>query len=269
MRSRPVPVLVSSRSVFSDITAGANHACGLTTAGAAHCWGKNVFGELGDGTNNNSNVPVSVSGGITFNEISAGGVSTELFIGEGFTCGREGFSAHCWGLNLFGQLGNGTNTNSNVPVSVGQFTFFGISASAFHGCQHTPAVVHCWGANGAGQLGDGTNTDSNVLVEVDDFGLDPEISAGGDHSCALGSGGAAFCWGDNPVGEPGNGTNADSNVPVAVLGGLAFDQNSTGGDHTCGLTTDGIAHCWGHNSLGQLGDGTLNDSNVPVAVDFP
>src|SRR2546428_331567 len=45
-RSRPV--LVAGGVTFAAVSAGALHSCGISTAGAAYCWGYNTFGQLGD-----------------------------------------------------------------------------------------------------------------------------------------------------------------------------------------------------------------------------
>jgi alpha-tubulin suppressor-like RCC1 family protein len=82
----------------------------VTTAGAAHCWGSNVFGRLGNGTDTKSSVPVAVAGGRTFASVSTRG---------SYNCGvTTGGAAFCWGENNWGQLGDGTSTNSSVPVAV-------------------------------------------------------------------------------------------------------------------------------------------------------
>ena len=73
-----------------------------------------------------------------------------------------------WGWNYSGQLGNGTTTKSNVPVSVTGLTgAIAIAAGLDYTCALlTGGMVQCWGYNGFGQLGNGTNTDSNVPVSV-------------------------------------------------------------------------------------------------------
>ena len=101
-------------------SAGSAHTCGLTTGGAAYCWGSNGYGQLGDGTSGNRTSPVAVAGGLTFQALSAG---------QSHTCGlTAGGAAYCWGANSLGQLGDGTSSNRTSPVAVAGGVVFGTSA---------------------------------------------------------------------------------------------------------------------------------------------
>lgn len=185
----------------------------MTAAGNAYCWGWNLHGQLGDGTNTDRNAPVPVNAaGFSFGGISAGG---------GNTCGVTiAGDAYCWGLNNWGQLADGTNTDRDtpVPVNTGGLSFGDISAGVNHTCGvTTDEDAYCWGENFGGQLGDGTNADRNTPVAVDAGGLNfADISAGLFHTCGVTTAGDAYCWGSNSWGQLGDATNTDSNVPVMV-----------------------------------------------------
>ncbi|MFN8491612.1 MAG: SdrD B-like domain-containing protein [Caldilineaceae bacterium] len=249
---------------LGQVSAGSNHTCGLTTSSGVVCWGYNVAGQLGNGNNSDSNIPMPVSGltsGVS--AISAGGIHTCALTTSG--------GVVCWGSNGFGQLGTGNNNDSNVPVPVSGLTS-GVSAISA-GTRHTCALttnggVVCWGHNYFGELGNGNNNDSNVPVPVS--GLTSGVSAisvGDSHTCALTTSGGVVCWGWNLSGQLGNGNNNDSNLPTAVsILSSGVSAISTGDDHTCAVFLNNGLMCWGSNSAGELGTGNNNDSNTPVPV---
>jgi len=111
-RLEPVPVSGLGSGVVA-VSAGLFHTCALRADGTVSCWGKNGYGEMGDGTTTHRSTPVTPSGlpSSRVVQVSAGG---------GQTCAATADGAlWCWGQNEFGQVGDGGSTNQLVPVRVG------------------------------------------------------------------------------------------------------------------------------------------------------
>jgi alpha-tubulin suppressor-like RCC1 family protein len=263
-----VPVEVNGlASGVASIAAGDYHTCALTQAGGVLCWGSNGDGQLGDGTTTSSPVPVPVSG------LASGAAA--IAAGSRHTCALTGTGGvRCWGYNQHGQLGNGTTTNSPVPVDVSGLAddVAAIALGAYHSCALTlGGGVQCWGLNSTGQLGSDVTPISSVPVAVTGLASGvAALAAGGFHSFARTTDGGAGCWGFNESGQLGNASNTDSSVPVPV-DGLASGVGSiaAGAYHSCAVAAAGRAKCWGSNYSGQLGNDTTTDSNVPVWVVDP
>jgi len=265
------PIGVTGGLEFAAISAGIDRdgssTCALTASGAAYCWGQNGLGELGNGTTDGDFhvAPTLVRGGITFASISVGGPHA---------CGLTTTGGvSCWGWNSGGQLGSGDTVSHATPTPVvGGLTFAAISAGNLHSCAlATDGTAYCWGWNswpymGHGWLGTGDTVNRVAPTPVMGGLTFAAISAGGRHTCALTTNGAAYCWGFNVAGQLGTGDDVTKTIPTPVVGGLTFTVISAGGLHTCGLTTSGLAYCWGHNFDGQLGTGNTVPQAMPTAV---
>lgn len=179
-------------------------------------------------------------------------------------------SVKCWGNNSFGQLGDGTTTNSSTPVAVtGLDNVATISSSHYHTCALiTGGTVKCWGYNNNGQLGDGTTTNSSAPVSVAGLTDVTAIGAGQYHSCALVNTGIVKCWGGNNNGGIGDGTTTNRLAPTTVTGLTGAVAVSVGDLYSCALLGTGSVKCWGRNMDGQLGDGTtvFGVERAPVNV---
>lgn len=296
---RVVAVVAAPTGVrYRQISAGDGHTCAVTTGGAVKCWGTNSYGQLGDGSTNESSTPSDVVGlGSGVVSVSTGAATTcavttgaaascwgeglgvvpvtmaglgsgvaSLSVGAHHTCAVTiGGAVKCWGSNGNGELGNGSKVASPTPVDVvGQGSgVASVSAGYSHTCAVTTGgAVKCWGWNLNGQLGDGGTTGSRVPVDV--VGLSSgvaSVSAGTGYTCALSSVGGVTCWGLNGLGQLGNGTTSSSSTPVDVVGlGRGVAALSTGYTHACAVTTGAGATCWGPNNDGQLGIGELPGS---------
>ena len=209
-----VPVPVTGGLRFVALESRGERTCGLTTDGAAYCWG---FGW--PGLTPSSSVPLAVSGGLRFVAMTVGS----------HVCGvTAGGAAYCWGYNDWGWLGDGSTNHSSVPVAViGGLTFSLVSAGVNHTCGLTASgAAYCWGLNN-GLLGTGSDTGPELCGAAGDINCSTRpvavaggltfasLSAGWGHTCGVTVGGIAYCWG---WGGLGNGTTTGSNVPVKVAG---------------------------------------------------
>jgi len=250
------------------------HSCALLGAdGTVWCWGRNVDGQLGNGTRApvdcaqrgvpcGSSTPVQASGITGAVAVIAGGYHTCALFGDG--------SAQCWGRNDDGQLGDGTFTTSSTAVRVGNLTG---AAALTGGFYHTCAVlsdftVQCWGRNAEGQLGNGTTVGTRAPDRVAGLPSASAVSGGFHHTCALLSDQTVQCWGENLDGQLGDGTTTSSSTPVPVRGITGAVAVSAGILHTCALLANGTVKCWGAvgNGFGQLGNGATTGSSTPVTV---
>jgi hypothetical protein len=269
-----------------QIAVGKYHACARMADTTVNCWGDNSYYELGDNTNQEHLLPNPV-----LNGAGTGPLANQVWISvsqyDSCSVQSDG-SARCWGLNQFGTLGDGTQSPRSRPGGVMAASGTGflakvktISASPTHTCALLKTgVVDCWGLNSFGQIGDGTVTTRlrpvavkssrgpGRLVHVTQVTTGGGSSAG-DHSCALLSNRTAVCWGGNFYGQIGNGTNTDRHRPVGVTNTIAKGLLthilgiSTGPITTCARTT-GRTFCWGFNSGGQFGNGNAFNTNRPV-----
>lgn len=252
--------LTTNATRYRQVVTGSSHSCGLTLAGAVHCWGMNEFGQLGDGTTNTRGVPAVVVG-------LHGGVEA-ITAGHFHTCAvSSAGAATCWGRNHGGQLGDGSQIDRLVPVPVSGLASGAheIKAGDAHTCVRLGSgALQCWGLNTFGQLGDGTTVDRLTPTQVSGLTTGMKtVSAGGGSTCALTTLGAAVCWGKNSLGQLGDGSQIDRSLPVAVVG-LAGGVQSIAMKHVhaCAVAASGIAKCWGYNGFGQLGDGTASTFRV-------
>ena len=171
--------------LWSSISAGSMHACGIAADGKGYCWGFNSSGQLGDGSNTHSDSPVEVDFPGTWMAIAAG---------EENSCGVSSTGqVYCWGGNGDGQLGQGSAGGSPALTPVLVPSIAGatdVELGQYHVCATTVTSVYCWGGNGDGQVGNGSpGADVPSPYQVDSplfQGLvTRELSLGSDHTMVL------------------------------------------------------------------------------------
>jgi alpha-tubulin suppressor-like RCC1 family protein/pimeloyl-ACP methyl ester carboxylesterase len=261
--SSAVPVQVSGLTGVTAISG----SYALRSDGTVWAWGSNTQGQLGNGTTGNSSaVPVKVSGltGVT-------AIAGALDGGVGAYALRSDGTVWAWGDNHSGALGNGTTTQSTVPVKVSGLT--GVTAIADGDgtgyALRSDGTVWEWG------IYFDTPDDPTILhrrlVPVKVSGLTGVTAIAGSY--ALLSNGTVWAWGgnrdwaDNLYGSLGDGTTSNgSTVPVRVSGLTGVTAIAAGLGSGYALRSDGTVWAWGPNFFGELGNGTTTQSTVPVKV---
>ena len=279
----PLPVSVAETGVLSGktvvaVSAGNLHSLALCSDGMVATWGDNGAGQLGNNSGTESLVPVAVDltgalSGKRVIAVSAGRYHNLALCSDG--------TMAAWGGNAYGQLGNGSTTDSPVPVPVSTTgilsgkTVVAISAGREHNlalCSDNTLVA--WGGGGAGRLGNGGNSNQGPVAVINTGVLSGKtvvaISAGGEHSMALCSDSTIATWGANLSGQLGNNSTTNSSVPVAViktgvLSGKTVVAVSAGANHSMALCSDSTIAAWGINH-GTLGNNSTTSSSVPVAT---
>jgi len=262
----------SAWAVTPTIDSGQGHSCLLTVYSDVQCWGSNQYGQLGDGSTmgsatNFSHTPVFVSGLTGVSKISTG---------ANHTCAIVSGAVWCWGLNNYGQLGDGTTTNRNTPVQVSGITN---ATDVAAGSSHTCVIVgsgslKCWGRNYRYQFGNGNTTDSTTPVSAgNSLTTFASITTGpkGDDVCARMTDSTAKCWGVNWYGQIGDNTTTDRTTPTTVLSAAGVTQTNVtsivaGNFHVCAIISSSTMKCWGYNSNGQVGNGNLTNQKLPVTI---
>jgi alpha-tubulin suppressor-like RCC1 family protein len=222
---RKSPVQVAGGHTFVDFSVGFYHTCGVTGGGETYCWGRNSYGQLGNGSwaDASTHVPELVQG--------SGGY-TRLALGGFHSCGvRPDGSSDCWGRDDFGQLGSGRTAADSctgglpcslVPRAVsGGLSFSALSAGFLQTCGVVTGVdAYCWGSNPDNVLGDGTTTTRTVPTRT----IGPAFAhislqnliIGNAVGCGIDADGALYCWGTNPEGQIGDGTTTNRSQPVRI-----------------------------------------------------
>jgi alpha-tubulin suppressor-like RCC1 family protein len=270
---------------FTSISAGGVHACGLTSAGRAWCWGgmhDNPLGEIGNGTSEGVPVPTLVTSALTFSQISVGGQHT---------CAMAGSTPYCWGADTLGQLGDWRTIHSTTPIPVTldpgtgvTLTASQVTAGFFHSCAIAlDGAAWCWGSSRFGQTGTGPNDSCPTVAPGPRVPLTAsvgcvsppamvgtavrftQVSAGGFHTCGVGTDKFIYCWGLNESGQLGV-TLADgaqfTGIPQRIGSSVTFKQVSVGYRYSCGLGEDNAIYCWGNNEDLQLGRGVFSAATV-------
>ena len=234
--------------------------------GSVYCWGRGANGELGIGPLTDT---CTVSGSkyhcsSSPQKVMLGG-ATALGLGTLHTCAAAGGQVYCWGLDSYGQYGDGTTSGQATPRAIAPRAGATLLAGGgYDTCSLAGGQVACSGANLAGEVGEGATGQQPTATPV----LSSAVSLGlGEYtSCAVDDQGQARCWGRNSYRQI-DPSLQNKPSPTVVTWATGVTQVVAGRDHVCAVHTDHTATCWASDVYGQLGDGmTTANPQAPVAV---
>lgn len=288
-RSTPIKVIrgVTASSPLSDvkkIADGFQHTLAIKNDKTIWAWGKNDYGQLGNGTTlaNSSPAQVKDSSGVGYLS-GIVGIDSDSF---GSIAVKDDGTVWAWGWNDKGQLGQNTSDSNShsIPAQVKDSTGNGfltnVRAVAMGGSSayalKNDGTVWAWGENGSGQLGQNT-ADNNqhplpVQVKVspgtDNLTSVSQISASGQSVLAIKVDQTLWAWGYNC----GDGTSSKF-VAIQVkdslgTGYLTNIVSVAAGGTALAVKADGTVWAWGQNGNGQLGQNTsdYNSHYTPLQV---
>ena len=256
--TQTTPTQIGTASNWQSVSATRFHVLAIKTNGTLWAWGKNQFGELGNGTNINSLIPVQIGASTNWAKIEASLTSS-------FAIKTDG-TLWSWGSDL-----NGTELDSsNVPVQIGTDSWIEISAKWEHviGLKSN-GTIWAWGQNDYGQLGRGNNNNINIEIaaQIGTANNWKSVSAVIYQSMALKTDGTLWAWGDNAQGHFGNNTNTDSFIPIQIGTLTTWRSISPGQTMSIGLKTNNDRlWVWGTDLFGALGNGAAGNSLIPLAL---
>src|SRR5580658_2637833 len=293
------PAGVGGVSGVRAVAAGDGFDLALLSNGTVLAWGENQYGQLGNGSAGTQvATPAPVKGLSDVTAVSAGGGHALALLADG--------RVMAWGYNAFGQLGDGTTSDSSTPVEVEKLRAVkAIAAGATHSLALlSSGKLMAWGNDELGQLGNGKlEEDSSVPSPVkglkgvtaisagyagslallkngnatrigDDF-TKPEgiaskataISQGIDLGLVLLASGKVLAFGENDFDQLGPGApSPEEGGPVEVPGLGHVTAVAAGGGYGLALTSAGTVEAWGDGAQGELGNGSAEITSKVVTV---
>jgi alpha-tubulin suppressor-like RCC1 family protein len=263
------PIFKSLLPLFSNnkIAAGSRHSLALDNQGKIYAWGRNEYGQLGLGDEEDRTIPTLIKSELTFRTIEAGRTNNLALDTQG--------KLYSWGENDYGQLGLcDLEEYRTIPTPVApELTFRTIATRDFHSLAlDTKGKLYAWGRNEYGQLGLSDKKDRIIPTPVAPELTFRTIAAGSYHSLALDITGKLYAWGNNMCAQLGlgdSGSSTNRTIPTLIKSELTFRTIAAGYSHSLALDNQGKLYAWGRNDYGQLG---LNDRghstyrNIPTPV---
>ena len=241
------------------------HVCAVRADKTAACWGRNTYGQLGDGTTTQATSPVAVS---DLKDVE------QIQVGTNHTCARlASGKVWCWGYNSDGQVGNGSTGTAAIskPVEVANLSdVVDLALGYYHTCAlRKDGTVWCWGQNSAGQMGSGATSTTDVTAPTQVPGISGAVSIAAGYSfvCATLANRNVLCWGSNAYNQVDPATTSNVVSPM-LRSDIKLTRGMGLGAYTaCATDIYGVGRCYGYNNYGQTFAGdTVTPKTSPVSL---
>lgn len=243
----------------SDTSIYGSFSAAVTEDGDLYMWGCNKCGQLGDGTTNDSSIPIKIMEGYQFKSI-------DLSAGNSAAITTSG-DLYLWGNNHAGSIGNGSGKSENEITPnyiMGNVSTVSLG-SGFSAAITNNGKLYAWGTNCDGQLGVDKEQylSSSTPIEIMSDVKFKSVSLGSSHAGAIDENGNLYTWGNNNMGQLGDGTTTKRYEPKIVLSDVEMIDF---GDVHSAAVSNGELFTWGWNSEHQLGNGEIKNSYVPIEI---
>ncbi len=247
---------------WKNVSAGLGHTIAIRHDGTLWGFGSNAQYQLGDGTNQQHNIPTQIGTESNW-VVSATGANITVLVKTNGTLWSTG-------LGTDGELGNGVEVSTHtVPMQIGTDNNWSSISIIW---KHVLAIksdgtLWAWGDNSSGQLGIGNTVTQAAPVQVGTDSNWKMVAAGEDHSLALRTDGTLWAWGNNYAGEVGLNTFVDQYLqPIQVGTSNQWQYVWAGNDCSFAIKSDGTLWAWGANTAGKLGAGNTQGYRAPIQV---
>lgn len=277
----PTPQPVQGVSAASKISLGSVHGCARTLLGGIACWGRNIYGQLGNGDTSSPLPDVPHASDVCWNGTGASCTAVsgmvDLTATITGTCATDVSNIYCWGSNITGLMQEATSvTPYNKPKKLAPTLVTRLMPSS--SAQTVGVLVNDtfwgWGQNFSGIFGGAPGSDllvptqacADVSCSVNLTNVS-QVFIGSWSACAIRDGGVAYCWGRNDEGVLGLGRVGPPDqyyLDAPSIDGGVLDM-SVGSSHVCAVLDGGILRCWGADTSGELGDDDTVSKGVPTA----
>jgi alpha-tubulin suppressor-like RCC1 family protein len=261
--TKHIPTQIGAATNWLHIATGRIFSAAIKSDGTLWTWGSDMYGQIGDGgTNTSLFVPTQIGAETNWQKVYAS-------LWNFFVIKQDGTLWGC-GINMNGQLGDGTKIDTNKLIQIGSATNWSelSLATNFVVGLKTDGTLWAWGDNYYGQLGDGTTITKHVPTQLGTLTNWQTISCGYEHTLAKNTAGNIYAWGIGRYGPLGVGDDFNYTTPTLVS--LSNVQSiSCGFSYSLMISDTNKLWATGSNLYRTFGNGTATNTNVFTEVACP